>query len=45
MFTPLTSLTASAIIGHLTSWFNLLGWPQSIRSDGGPQLRGDFVAF
>ena len=26
-------------------WFNLLGWPSSIRSDGGPQFRGDFLDF
>ena len=45
MFTPLTSLTASAIIGHLRLWFNLLGWPQSIPSDGGPQFRGNFICF
>ena len=45
MFTPLTSLTASDIIGHLKSWFNLLGWPQSICSDGGPQFWGNFIRF
>ena len=32
-------------VNHLRSWFNLLGWPQSIHSDGGPQFRGDFVQF
>ena len=45
MFTPLSSLTSQAIVGHLRNWFNVLGWPQSIRSDGGPQFRGDFVKF
>ena len=29
----------------LSSWFNLLGWLSSIRSDGGPQFRGDFTSF
>ena len=42
MFTALNSQTASAIIGHLKSWFNLLGWPHS---DGGPQFRGEFMQF
>ena len=45
MFTQLSSLSSGAIVNHLRSWFNLLGWPQSIRSDGGPQFRGDFVQF
>ena len=29
MFTRLNSLTSSAVIGHLKSWFSLLGWPLS----------------
>ena len=45
MFTQLSTLTSRAIGGHLRTWFNLLGWPQSFRSDGGPQFRGDFVKF
>ena len=45
MFTQLSSLTSRSIVGHLKSWFNLLGWLQSIRSDGGPQFRGDFSQF
>ena len=45
MFTQLLSHTSQAIVGHFRNWFNLLGWPQSIRSDGGPQFRGDFVKF
>ena len=28
-----------------TTWFNLFGWPSSIRSDGGPQFRGEFTRF
>ena len=45
MFSALSSNTSSAVINVLRSWFNLLGWPQSIRSDGGPQFRGEFAKF
>ena len=45
MFTQLSSLSSRAIVNHLCSWFNLMGWPQSICSDGGPQFCGDFVQF
>jgi hypothetical protein len=37
--------TSSAIINKLSQWFNLLGWPQSIRTDGGPQFRTEFDSF
>ena len=40
----LRSLSTS-VISTLTSWFNLFGWPMSIRSDGGPQFRGEFTRF
>ena len=29
----------------LSDWFNLLGWPQIIRSDNGPQFRSEFAEF
>ena len=29
----------------LTGWFNTLGWPTVIRSDGGPQFCSEFVQF
>ena len=29
----------------LTTWFNILGWPSSVRSDGGPEFCGDFPRF
>ena len=29
----------------LIGWFHVLGWPRSIRSDGGPQFRGEFSIF
>ena len=41
----LRSLTLDFILKILTSWFNLFGWPSSIRSDGGPQFHGDFSRF
>ena len=42
MYRKLGALTAKAITGHLQTWFNLLGWPSTIRSDGGPQFCGYF---
>ena len=41
----LCSLISNAILKILTSWFNLFGWPSSIRSDGGPQFCGEFRCF
>ena len=29
----------------LTEWFNILGWPETIRSDNGPQYRTEFKQF
>ena len=45
MFSALSSSTSSAVINILKGWFNLLGWPQSIRSDRGPQFRREFAKF
>ena len=45
MFAALSSTTSASVIKTLQSWFNVLGWPRSIRSDGGPQFRGEFSAF
>ena len=45
MFSTLSSTTTSAVIGILKTSFDLLGWPQSICSDGGPQFCGEFVKF
>ena len=45
LYQLLRSLTSEAVIRALSTWFNLLGWPSSIHSDGGPQFRGDFVSF
>ena len=41
----LRSTTSDSVIRCLSSWFNLLGWPSSIRSNGGPQFWGDFNSF
>ena len=44
-YSHLRSLSTSSVISTLTSWFNLFGWPTSIRSDGGPQFRCEFTRF
>ena len=43
--TQLNSTTTLSILQTLSGWFNVLGWPRSIRSDGGPQFRGEFSSF
>ena len=45
LFRKLTSTSAASIIKTLSECFNLLGWPRSIRSDGGPQFRSEFTDF
>ena len=45
MYQKLASTTTSAVIKVLTGWFNTLGWPNVIRSDGGPQFRSKFGQF
>ena len=45
MFTALNSTSTASITKTLQSWFNVLGWPRSIRSDGGPQFHGEFLTF
>ena len=44
-YSHLRSLSSSSVISTLTTWFNLFGWPTSIRGDGGPQFRGEFSRF
>ena len=36
LYHQLRSLTSESVLKVLTTWFNLFGWPSSIRSDGGP---------
>ena len=38
----LTTKTTGAVVGILEKWFNELGWPKRLGSDGGPQFRQDF---
>ena len=45
LYHQLRSLTSESVLKVLTTWFNLFGWPSSIRSDGGPQFRGEFSRF
>ena len=35
----------SSLLMKLTFWFNLLGWPETIRTDGRPQFRSEFDDF
>ena len=34
-----------SVIKQLTHWFQLLGWPETICSDGGPQYRKEIDDF
>ena len=42
VFKRLQTQTTKAITDILAGWFNLLGWPSSVRTDGGPQFCGPF---
>ena len=41
----LTNTNSANIIKTLNNWFNILGFPKTIRSDGGPQFRSEFDEF
>ncbi len=41
----MASTTTEKTTAQLAEWFNLFGWPISIRSDGGPQFRSKFSIF
>ena len=41
----LTKTNTTSITNQLKQWFNLLEWPQTIRSEGGPQYRTEFDQF
>lgn len=41
----LVSLKTAAVVARLTDWFNVFGFPRRMRTDGGPQFRGEFVRF
>ena len=40
-----TKLTSSAVISHLNDWFLEYGFPERLRSDGGPQFRSEFASY
>jgi len=42
LFKRLQTQSTKAVTDILESWFNVLGWPSAIRSDGGPQFCGPF---
>ena len=45
VYARLTSMTVESVIKQCESWFNTLGWPRTIRSDGGPQFTRKFTEF
>ena len=45
LYRKLQLTTSSSVIRILSERFNLLGWPRSIRSHGGPQFRSEFSEF
>ena len=42
VYKMLNSVTTRAVIAILEDWFNILGWPTHLRSDGGHQFLGPF---
>lgn len=42
---PLRATHTGAVTGILTAWFVEWGFPQRIRTDGGPQFRGEFKEY
>ena len=42
LYKILNSTSTQSVINVLETWFNILGWPSNIRSDGGPQFMGPF---
>ena len=44
-FESLRSCITAEVLKQLEKWFYDWGWPQVIRSDGGPQFRGEFKQF
>ena len=41
----MVSTTSASVIKVFSGWFNTLGWPSVIRTDGGPQFRTEFSQF
>ena len=38
LYKRLNPTSTQSVINILEAWFNILGWPSNIRSDGGPQF-------
>ena len=45
LYQRMSLTTSSSVIKVLTGWFNTLGWPTVIITDGGPKFHSEFVAF
>ena len=45
LYAALRSQSSATVMQKLREWFNLLGWPKSLRVDGGPQFRSEFQVF
>ena len=45
VFWQLARTTTAEILMHMERYFDFVGWPCSIRTDGGPQFRGPFQDF
>ena len=45
VYVKLSSMSITSVVKCLNNWFNLLGWPKSIHSDGGPQIHKHFQSF
>ena len=41
----ISSLNSSAIIAHMKRWFQIFGYPDTCRTDFGPQFRSEFGEF
>jgi len=41
----LSSLSTNSVTKKLTEWFLLFGFPERLRSDGGPQFRSEFSSW
>ena len=45
LFSQLLSTLTAVVINTLNTWFNVLGWRREIRSNDGPQFRGEYSEF
>ena len=45
LYQRMVSTTSASVIEVLSGWFNTLGWPSVISTEGGPQFRSEFSQF